>query len=167
MTISTSYEKEMERLRKLFAEVETDDDSDFDNEDNGSEDILAENFSNHESFREYDTESEEDGDSGNEEVYLRPIFEATRGLLWDCLRNFERHMSWHPLHPKVFAAPIKNIFSDGLSACMEDVWRIGLRAWDSLVPKTKSRELTIRPPLPCKSAGSSTILSNSLPQQKI
>ncbi|GBM24725.1 hypothetical protein AVEN_141800-1 [Araneus ventricosus] len=64
----TSYEKEIERLRKLFAEVETEGDSDFDNEDNGPEDILEENFSNHESFSEYDKESEEDGDSGNEEV---------------------------------------------------------------------------------------------------
>ncbi|GBN37785.1 hypothetical protein AVEN_260016-1 [Araneus ventricosus] len=64
----TSYEKEMERLRKLFAEVETDEYSDFDNKDNRPEDILEENFSNHESSREYDTESEKDGDSGNDEV---------------------------------------------------------------------------------------------------
>ncbi|GBO17611.1 hypothetical protein AVEN_36247-1 [Araneus ventricosus] len=47
----------MERLGKLFAEVETDEDPDFDDEDNRSEDILGENFSNHESFSEYDTES--------------------------------------------------------------------------------------------------------------
>ncbi|GBN89501.1 hypothetical protein AVEN_64715-1 [Araneus ventricosus] len=66
--MTTSYEKEMERLRKLFAEVEIDEDSDFDNEGNRPEDILEENFSNHESFSEYDTETEEDGDSGNEEV---------------------------------------------------------------------------------------------------
>ncbi|GBM00247.1 hypothetical protein AVEN_32601-1 [Araneus ventricosus] len=62
LTMPTTYEKEMERLRKLFAEIETDEDSDFDNE---PEDILGENFSDHESFREYDTESEEDGDYGN------------------------------------------------------------------------------------------------------
>ncbi|GBM21080.1 hypothetical protein AVEN_202168-1 [Araneus ventricosus] len=55
----------MERLRKLLAEVEIDDDTEF---DNGSEDILAENFSDDESFGEHDTESEEDGDSGSEEV---------------------------------------------------------------------------------------------------
>ncbi|GBL99278.1 hypothetical protein AVEN_129041-1, partial [Araneus ventricosus] len=46
-----------------FAEIETDEDSDF---DNGPEDILEENFSDHESFSEHDTKSEEDGDSGNE-----------------------------------------------------------------------------------------------------
>ncbi|GBN60642.1 hypothetical protein AVEN_28771-1 [Araneus ventricosus] len=57
----------MERLSKLLAEVETDEDPDFDNEDNGPEDHLEENFSDHESFGEHDTESEEDGDSGNEE----------------------------------------------------------------------------------------------------
>ncbi|GBM51824.1 hypothetical protein AVEN_226752-1 [Araneus ventricosus] len=63
-----SYEKEMERLCQLFAEIETDEDSDVDNEENGPEDILEENFSNHESFSEHDTESEGEGDSGNEEV---------------------------------------------------------------------------------------------------
>ncbi|GBO09980.1 hypothetical protein AVEN_205049-1, partial [Araneus ventricosus] len=54
----TSYEKEVERLRKLFAELETDEDSDFGNEGNRPEDILEESFSNHESFSEYDTVSE-------------------------------------------------------------------------------------------------------------
>ncbi|GBN18355.1 hypothetical protein AVEN_268156-1 [Araneus ventricosus] len=39
-----SYGKEMQRLRKLLARVETDEDSDFDTEDNGPEDILEENF---------------------------------------------------------------------------------------------------------------------------
>ncbi|GBN36625.1 hypothetical protein AVEN_136409-1 [Araneus ventricosus] len=33
LTMPASYGKEMERLRKLLAEVETDEDSDFDNED--------------------------------------------------------------------------------------------------------------------------------------
>ncbi|GBN97578.1 hypothetical protein AVEN_201563-1 [Araneus ventricosus] len=61
------YEKEMERLRRLLAEVETDEGSDFENEDNGSENNLEDNFSDRESFCEHDTEWEEDGDSGNEE----------------------------------------------------------------------------------------------------
>ncbi|GBO45888.1 hypothetical protein AVEN_73402-1, partial [Araneus ventricosus] len=47
---------------------ETDEDSDFDNEDNGPENVLEENFSDYEIFREHDTESEKDGHSGNEEV---------------------------------------------------------------------------------------------------
>ncbi|GBL96403.1 hypothetical protein AVEN_146839-1, partial [Araneus ventricosus] len=57
----------MERLRKLLAEVETDEDPDFDNEDNGPEDVLEENSSDHKSFCEHDTKSEEGGDSGNED----------------------------------------------------------------------------------------------------
>ncbi|GBN62749.1 hypothetical protein AVEN_103749-1 [Araneus ventricosus] len=60
-----SYEKEMERLRKLLAEIENDEDSYF---DNGPEDILEKTFSDHESFSERDTESEEDGYFRNEEV---------------------------------------------------------------------------------------------------
>ncbi|GBM82768.1 hypothetical protein AVEN_259905-1 [Araneus ventricosus] len=64
--MTTSYEKEMERLRKLLTEVESEEDTDFDNEDNRPEDVLEENFSDHESFSEHDTELEEDGDSGNE-----------------------------------------------------------------------------------------------------
>ncbi|GBL73627.1 hypothetical protein AVEN_230633-1 [Araneus ventricosus] len=55
----------MECLRKFLAEVETDEDSDSDIEGNGHEDVLEENFSDHESFSEHYTESEEDGDSGN------------------------------------------------------------------------------------------------------
>ncbi|GBM93130.1 hypothetical protein AVEN_56419-1 [Araneus ventricosus] len=47
----------MERLRKFLAEVEADEDPDFDNEDNGPEDIVEEIFSDHESFCEYDTGS--------------------------------------------------------------------------------------------------------------
>ncbi|GBL83873.1 hypothetical protein AVEN_176797-1, partial [Araneus ventricosus] len=58
----TPYEKEMERLRKLLAEVETDEDPDFEGEDNGSEDV-----SDHESFWEHETELEEDGDYENED----------------------------------------------------------------------------------------------------
>ncbi|GBN41453.1 hypothetical protein AVEN_35503-1 [Araneus ventricosus] len=68
LTVPTSYEKEMEHLRKLLAEIETVEDSDFDNEGNGPEDIVEENLSDHESFSEHDTESEEDGESGNEEM---------------------------------------------------------------------------------------------------
>ncbi|GBM62211.1 hypothetical protein AVEN_267879-1 [Araneus ventricosus] len=64
----TPYEKEMKRLRKFLAEVETDEDIDFDNEDNGPEDVLEDIFSDHESFCEHDTESEDNGCSGNEDV---------------------------------------------------------------------------------------------------
>ncbi|GBM32640.1 hypothetical protein AVEN_89639-1 [Araneus ventricosus] len=60
------YEKEMERLRKFLAEVETDEDPDLDNEDNGHEDVLKVIFSHIERFCEHDTESEEDEDCGNE-----------------------------------------------------------------------------------------------------
>ncbi|GBO07252.1 hypothetical protein AVEN_174913-1 [Araneus ventricosus] len=76
----TSYEKEMERLRKLFAELETDEDSDFDNENNRPEDISEESFSNHESFSSYDTVSKEDGDYGNEELPLAYETKAEIGL---------------------------------------------------------------------------------------
>ncbi|GBM55847.1 hypothetical protein AVEN_99380-1 [Araneus ventricosus] len=51
---------ELEHLRKLLARVKTDEDSDFDNEDNGPGDVLEEHFSDHENFSEHDTESEED-----------------------------------------------------------------------------------------------------------
>ncbi|GBM06492.1 hypothetical protein AVEN_58329-1 [Araneus ventricosus] len=60
----------MERLRELLAEVETAEDPDFDNEDNGPEDVSEENFSDHESFCEHDTESKEDGNSGNEDHHI-------------------------------------------------------------------------------------------------
>ncbi|GBN19311.1 hypothetical protein AVEN_204872-1 [Araneus ventricosus] len=40
LTIPTAYEKEMGRLRKLLAEVETGDDPDFDDGDYGPEDGL-------------------------------------------------------------------------------------------------------------------------------
>ncbi|GIY05495.1 hypothetical protein CEXT_237921 [Caerostris extrusa] len=57
----------MERLRRHFAEVETDEVSDklMKTIDlNGDED----NFSDHEIFIKHDTESEEGTDSGNKEV---------------------------------------------------------------------------------------------------
>ncbi|GBL77757.1 hypothetical protein AVEN_152970-1 [Araneus ventricosus] len=63
--LPTPYEREIERLRKLPVEVETDEDPDFDNEDNGPEDALKKIFSDHESLCEHDTESEEGGDCGN------------------------------------------------------------------------------------------------------
>ncbi|GBN04665.1 hypothetical protein AVEN_221094-1, partial [Araneus ventricosus] len=62
LTMPTLYEKEMESLRKLLAEVQTDEDRDFDNEGNRHDNVLEENFSDHGSFREHDTKSEEDGD---------------------------------------------------------------------------------------------------------
>ncbi|GBN51306.1 hypothetical protein AVEN_109859-1 [Araneus ventricosus] len=76
----TSFEKEMERLHKFFAEVETDKDSDFGNEDNEPGDILEENFSDHESFSENDTESEEEGDHGNEEMNNSEWFSSKDGV---------------------------------------------------------------------------------------
>ncbi|GBM40528.1 hypothetical protein AVEN_128325-1 [Araneus ventricosus] len=45
---------ELECLRKLLAEVEADDDSDFYNEDNEPGDVLEENFSDDENFSEHD-----------------------------------------------------------------------------------------------------------------
>ncbi|GBM03148.1 hypothetical protein AVEN_200835-1 [Araneus ventricosus] len=72
----------MEHLRKLLAEIETDEDPDFDNEDNGSEDVLEEIFSDHESFCERDTESEEDKDSGNEDVNNLELFSSKVDIKW-------------------------------------------------------------------------------------
>ncbi|GBM93340.1 hypothetical protein AVEN_213001-1 [Araneus ventricosus] len=72
----------MERLHKLLAEVETDEDPNFDNEDNGPEDILEETFPDQESFNEHDTESEEDGDSGNEEMNNSEWFSSKDGVHW-------------------------------------------------------------------------------------
>ncbi|GBN44761.1 hypothetical protein AVEN_196041-1 [Araneus ventricosus] len=66
LTMSTSCEKEMKLLHKLLVEVEIDEYSDFDNERNGPEDTLDDIFSDRESFREHDSESEENGDSGSE-----------------------------------------------------------------------------------------------------
>ncbi|GBM90648.1 hypothetical protein AVEN_130658-1 [Araneus ventricosus] len=77
--MSTPYEKEIERLGKLQAEVETDEDSDFDNE---PEDVLEDNFSDHESFSKHDMESEKDGDSGNEEVNNSEWFTSNDGIQW-------------------------------------------------------------------------------------
>ncbi|GBO06963.1 hypothetical protein AVEN_133197-1 [Araneus ventricosus] len=84
----------MERLRKLLAEVEIDENSDFDNEDNGSEDVLEEIFSDHESFCEHGTESEEDGDSGNGDVNNLKFFVSKEGIEWrktKCRQNIRCH----------------------------------------------------------------------------
>ncbi|GBN88190.1 hypothetical protein AVEN_231800-1 [Araneus ventricosus] len=72
----------MERLRKPFAEVETDEDPDFENEDNGFEDVLEEVFSDHESFSEHDTKSEEDGDSGKEDGKNLELFSSKERYEW-------------------------------------------------------------------------------------
>ncbi|GBM32016.1 hypothetical protein AVEN_161810-1 [Araneus ventricosus] len=71
-----------ERLRKPLAEVETDEDSDFDNEDNRPEDVLEENFSDFESFSEHDTELEGGGDSGNGELNNSEWFTSEDGAQW-------------------------------------------------------------------------------------
>ncbi|GBN87606.1 hypothetical protein AVEN_79573-1 [Araneus ventricosus] len=71
----------MERIRKLLDEVETDEDSDFDNEDNGPQDVLEEISSDHESFCERDTDSE-DGDSEFEDVNNLKLFPSKGGIEW-------------------------------------------------------------------------------------
>ncbi|GBM69989.1 hypothetical protein AVEN_225394-1 [Araneus ventricosus] len=65
-----------------LAEVETDEDSDFDKEDNGQEDVLELNSSDHENFSEHYTELEEDGDSGNEIVMNSEWLSAIDGVQW-------------------------------------------------------------------------------------
>ncbi|GBN40126.1 hypothetical protein AVEN_241280-1 [Araneus ventricosus] len=59
--VVSAVRAKVERLYKLLAEVETDKDSDIDNEDNGPGDAFEENFSDHENFSEQDTDSKEDG----------------------------------------------------------------------------------------------------------
>ncbi|GBN20232.1 hypothetical protein AVEN_220577-1 [Araneus ventricosus] len=58
-----------------FYQVETD-------EDNGPEDVLEEILSDPEGFCEHDTESEEDGDSGNEDVNNLELFLSKEGIEW-------------------------------------------------------------------------------------
>ncbi|GBO18032.1 hypothetical protein AVEN_13095-1 [Araneus ventricosus] len=91
----------MQRLVKLLAEVETDEDPDFDNEDPGldNEDIrpgddLEEILSDHESFCEFDTESEEDGDSGNEDANNLNFFLQIRPLSGE-ETNFRQNIRCH------------------------------------------------------------------------
>ncbi|XP_054706863.1 uncharacterized protein LOC129216672 [Uloborus diversus] len=76
----TPYEKEMEHLRSLLAEVESDEESI--DEENAVDNFLEEHFSDHENFSEHDTESEEDGDSENEELNNSEWFFAKDGVKW-------------------------------------------------------------------------------------
>ncbi|GBN16381.1 hypothetical protein AVEN_27740-1 [Araneus ventricosus] len=68
---------EIESLRKRLAEVETDEDPDF---DNGPGDVSEESFSDDESFCEHDTELEEDGDAGNEDVNNLELLSSKEGI---------------------------------------------------------------------------------------
>ncbi|XP_054706747.1 uncharacterized protein LOC129216557 [Uloborus diversus] len=62
--MATPYEKEMERLRTLLAEVETDEES---NDDGDNEpDISEENFSDHEIFNDI-SNNNVDGDDGSDD----------------------------------------------------------------------------------------------------
>ncbi|GBM77604.1 hypothetical protein AVEN_165631-1 [Araneus ventricosus] len=82
LTLPTTYEKEMELLRKLLAEIETDEDSDFENEDNEPENNLKENYPDHECFSEHDTVSEEYGESGNEKMNNSECSTSTDSVQW-------------------------------------------------------------------------------------
>ncbi|GBN66133.1 hypothetical protein AVEN_215814-1 [Araneus ventricosus] len=63
----------------LARSFETDEDPDFENEDNRPGDVLEEIFSDHESFCEHDTESEEGGDPGNEDAINSEWFSSKDG----------------------------------------------------------------------------------------
>ncbi|GBN22859.1 hypothetical protein AVEN_237221-1 [Araneus ventricosus] len=80
--------------------VETDEDPDFDNEDNGPEDVLEEIFSDHESFCEHDTEYEEDGDSGNEDVNNVELFSSKEGTEWRKTK-FRQNIRCHNIVPRL------------------------------------------------------------------
>ncbi|GBO37880.1 hypothetical protein AVEN_40204-1 [Araneus ventricosus] len=80
--MTTLSEKEMGRIHELPTDDETDEDSDFDKEQNRTEGVLEEIFSDLESFNEHDTESENDGDFGNEEVNNSEWFPSEDGVLW-------------------------------------------------------------------------------------
>ncbi|GBM68682.1 hypothetical protein AVEN_9157-1, partial [Araneus ventricosus] len=54
--------------------------SDLDFEHNGPEDVLEDNFSDHEIFSEFDTESEHDEDYGNEEMNNSEWFSSKDGV---------------------------------------------------------------------------------------
>ncbi|GBN80919.1 hypothetical protein AVEN_4229-1 [Araneus ventricosus] len=86
----------MERLRKFLAKIETDEDPDFENEYNISEDVLEEIFTCHESFCGYNTESEEDGDSGNEDVNNLELFSSKEGIEWR-LTKFRQNIRYHSI----------------------------------------------------------------------
>ncbi|GBM25834.1 hypothetical protein AVEN_32500-1, partial [Araneus ventricosus] len=101
--------KEIERLRKLPAEVETEEDPDF---DNGPEDVLEEIFSDHESFCEHDTESEEDGDSGDEDVNNLEFFSSKEGIEWRKTK-FRQNIRCHNIvsHLPGTKGPVKDVTS--------------------------------------------------------
>ncbi|GBL86039.1 hypothetical protein AVEN_154336-1, partial [Araneus ventricosus] len=89
-------------LRKLLAEVETDEDPAFDNEDNGLEDVFDEEeiFSDHESFCEHDKESKEKGDSENEDVNNLELFSSKEGTEWR-KRKFRQNIRCHNIVSRV------------------------------------------------------------------
>ncbi|GBN35106.1 hypothetical protein AVEN_234148-1 [Araneus ventricosus] len=62
----------MERLRKLLAEVKTDEDPYFDNKDNGPEDDLEEFYSNHEYFSDQDNLIEKKENEDKQDLLDRP-----------------------------------------------------------------------------------------------
>ncbi|GBO24517.1 hypothetical protein AVEN_251617-1 [Araneus ventricosus] len=62
--------------------IETDEDPDFNNEDNGHRDVLEEIFSDQESFCEHDTKWKEDEDSRNEDVNNLELFSSKEGIDW-------------------------------------------------------------------------------------
>ncbi|GBM66923.1 hypothetical protein AVEN_199899-1 [Araneus ventricosus] len=112
------YEKEIEILHKLLAEVETHEDSDLDLEHNGPEDVLKDNFSDHERFSEYDTESEEVKDYGNEEVNNSEWFSSEDGV--QCRKTkFRRniHVRCHNIMSRLpgTQGPAKDVTSSGKS----------------------------------------------------
>ncbi|GBN97408.1 hypothetical protein AVEN_219436-1 [Araneus ventricosus] len=54
----------------------------LDNENIGPENVLEEIFSDHESFCQHDTESEEEGDSRNDDVNNLELFSSKEGTEW-------------------------------------------------------------------------------------
>ncbi|GBN37540.1 hypothetical protein AVEN_81076-1 [Araneus ventricosus] len=70
------YEKEMERLRKFLAEVETVKIQTLTMKTMGVRIFQKRFFQIMESFYEHDTESEEEGDSGNEDVNNLDLFSS-------------------------------------------------------------------------------------------
>ncbi|GBN68782.1 hypothetical protein AVEN_70109-1, partial [Araneus ventricosus] len=95
---------------------ETDENPDFDNDDNGPEDDLEERFSDYEIFCEHDTESEEDGDSGNEDVNNLELFSTEEGIEYGrtkCRENIRCHNIVSPLpgttgQAKDVTSPVKS-----------------------------------------------------------
>ncbi|GBL90174.1 hypothetical protein AVEN_227226-1, partial [Araneus ventricosus] len=78
----TTTEKEVERVRKLLATVQTDEYPDLCNEDNGPDDGLELIFSDHENFCDNKTKSEVDRDSGNEDENNLKLFSSKEGIGW-------------------------------------------------------------------------------------